>query len=387
MNFNKISIISGHFFNNSSVIKIEKLLIGNINKTYIVEHIFDGIKSKFVLQCLSNIFDSHDILNSNHKLITEHMTNKLQTNYLAISKSRWEVPCLIECNSNNLFTFSFESNFWRAIKYIDQTLSLNYIEDNNMAYQIGLGLAKFHLMLEDFDSSRIKKTIKNFHDTNYYIDQYLISLNDFDFSKLENELVERVKLLNNTLSCHIEYVQSLLASINTGFFDKQVIHGDPKLSNFLIDFKEGFVVSLIDLDTVSSGYLLTDLADCIRSICNVSGEDPEDIDSVFFDNNYCMYFLKGYLSITDESKFHSFSLLPEFIYVITFELSIRFITDFLRSNTYFKVEYDTQNLFRAEVQLQLLISFISKSPDLLRDFDELGILSNSTFASDVQKLI
>ncbi len=387
MNFNKIKKIHRNFFINSRVIKIEKLISGNINKTYIIEHESRGRKSKYILQCLSNIFDSHEILNNNHKLLTDYMSEKLKNNYFTISDTRWDVPALIKCNSSNFFVFPFEENYWRAIKYIGGTLTLNFLEDSNMAYQIGLGLAKFHFILQDFQSSRIISTIKNFHNTNYYIDQYLISLQDFDFSRLDNKLVERVNILTNNLLFHVEYVKSLTLLFDNESLDNQLIHGDPKLSNFLIDFNQRFVVSLIDLDTVSSGYLLTDLADCIRSICNVSGEDPDDIESVFFDNNYCIYFLRGYFSMIDDMNLSKFRLLPEFIYVITFELSIRFITDFLKSNSYFKVDYDTQNLFRAEVQFRLLSSFISQSSNLLGDLERLGIVSNSTFAFDVQKLI
>ena len=144
---------------------------------------------------------------------------------------------------------------------------------------------------------------------------------------------------------------------------------------------------MIDLDTVSSGYLLTDLADCIRSICNSAGGDPENIENVSFDINSCKYFLKGYFSISNRKDDYSFELLPEFIYLIIFELTIRFLTDFLQSNRYFKVKYQTHNLFRAEVQYQLLCSFLGQMSNVSNELDEIGVLSNSSFVSDVQKFV
>ena len=103
MDFEKISLITSNFFDNSKLLNIDFIDSGLINKTYIIEHLINGEKSKFVLQCLSNIFESYEKVNMNHKLITNHIKNKIKGNYLKSSNQRWEVPCLIKCNSNNLF--------------------------------------------------------------------------------------------------------------------------------------------------------------------------------------------------------------------------------------------------------------------------------------------
>ena len=144
---------------------------------------------------------------------------------------------------------------------------------------------------------------------------------------------------------------------------------------------------MIDLDTVSSGYLLTDLADCIRSICNSAGGDPENIENVSFDINSCKYFLKGYFSIFNKKGSYYFELLPEFIYLIIIELTIRFVNDFLQSNRYFKIEYQTHNLYRSEVQYRLLSSFVTQVPILSNLLHQIGISSNKTFVSDVQNIV
>ena len=83
---------------------------GLINKTFIIEHLINGKKSKFILQCLSNIFESYEQVNSNHILVTDHIKNKIEKNYLKSDKQRWEVPCLIKCNLNNLFGLLFWSH-------------------------------------------------------------------------------------------------------------------------------------------------------------------------------------------------------------------------------------------------------------------------------------
>ena len=385
MDFYKLNFIIQNFFINTNVIKIKMINSGLINKTYIVDHLYNGIKSKFVLQSLGDIFESQEIVNMNHKLITDHITKKTSKNYF-LGKS-WKVPNLVKCQSNNLYSFHFKSEFWRAMAFIEDTLCFDCLEDEIMAYQTGIGLAKFHLICSDLDSFKLTNSIKNFHNTNYYIDQYIKTLNDYDFAQLDNSVNKRTRDLVYFLSNHIRYVQLILISIRKESLDYKVIHGDPKLSNFLFDIHDKYVTSMIDLDTVCSGYLLTDLADCIRSICNVVGVDSKNKAAVSFDVKYFKYFLNGYFSINSHKNNYSYVFILEFIYLIIFELSIRFLTDFLQSNKYFNVKYKTHNLYRAEVQSKLLSSFLTQIPLLSNELDEMGLSSSSIFVSDVQKLI
>ncbi len=387
MDYEKIYSIVNKFFYNSKVLKIDLIDSGLINKTYIIEHLSDGRKSKFILQCLSNIFESHEIVINNHKLITDHIKRKINKNCLKFDYHRWEVPSLIRCNSNNLFVFSLDSEFWRAMEYINDSFSFDILEDEFMAYQTGVGLAKFHLSCSDLDTKKLKKSIKYFHNTKHYIDEFILNCKDYNFMKLENKVKKRVQNLIFSLSNHIEYVKFILGLLNKKSIEHSVIHGDPKLSNFLFDIKNKYVVSLIDLDTVSSGPLLTDLADCIRSICNIEGEEPDNIENVYFDINCCKYFLNGYFSIENKNSNYYFELLLEFIYLIIVELTIRFLNDFLQSNRYFKIKYQTHNLYRAEVQYRLLSSYVTQIATLSNSLHEIGISSNSTFVSDVQKIV
>ncbi len=387
MDSEKINLITNNFFYNSKVLNIDSIDSGLINTTYIVEHLNNGEKSKFVLQLLSNIFESHDLVNRNHKLITDHIDRKIKINPPRLDNYRWEIPSLIRCNSNNLFIFPYDSESWRAMVYIDDTFSVDNLEDKVMAYQTGLGLAKFHRTLSDLDFNKLEKSIKNFHNTKYYIDKFNMILENYNFMKLDYNINKRVQKLIFNLSNHIEYINFILGYLQKKSIDISVVHGDPKLSNFLFDIQYKYVVSLVDLDTVSSGYLLTDLADCIRSICNIAGEDPDKIDNVYFDINFCRHFLKGYFSIPNQKGDYCFGLLPEFIYLIIVELTIRFLNDFLQSNSYFKIKYQTQNLYRAEVQYRLLSSFVSQIPKLLNSLHEIGISSNPSFISDVQKIV
>jgi len=387
MQFKKINIITQNFFQNSKVLDINFIESGLINKTYIVECLSNGEKFKYILQCLSKIFESQELVNMNHKLVTDHIQNKEKITHINLDKQRWEVPALIRCNSNNNFLFPFESDCWRAMVYIDETFTCDILEGKTMASQVGIGLAKFHEKCSDLDFEKLVNSIKNFHNTNYYIYQFNNIIRGYNFNELEDNIQKRVQNLIFDLLTHIKYIKCKLGYLNKKTINHSVIHGDPKLSNFLFDIKYKYVVSLIDLDTVSSGYLITDLADCIRSICNIVGEDTDLIKDVYFDIGSCVNFLKGYFSIQNINNSFCFELLPEYIYLIIVELTIRFLNDFLQSNSYFRVNYPTQNLYRAEVQFQLLFSFVSQSPALLSSLYEIGIFANPTFISDVQKIV
>ena len=385
MEFEKINLITNNFFHNSKVLNIVLIDSGLINKTFIIEYSNNRKKSKFILQCLSNVFESYEIVNMNHELITDHIKRKIKQNYLNLNCQRLEVASLIRCMSNNLFVFPSDSGFWRAMVYIDNTFSVDILEDKNMAYQTGIGLSKFHLACSDLDHTKLEKSIKHFHNTKYFIEQFNTSLQNFNFMKLDEEIRKRVQKLIFNLSNQIVHVNYILELLKKKSIALSVIHGDPKISNFLFDIKDNYVVSLIDLDTVSSGYLLTDLADCIRSICNLGGEDPKTMKNVCFDIDSCKYFLKGYFSLSNEDENESFRFLPEFIYLIIFELSIRFLTDFLQLNRYFKIKYKTHNLYRAEVQYRLLSSLLNQMSDLSNELDKIGFSSSSTFVSDIKK--
>ena len=384
MDFNKLNFIIQRFFINSKVLDINIINRGLINNTYIVEHLYNGTKSKFILQSLSDIFESHEAVNINHKLITDHIEAKIKNNSFDFGCKNWEIPSLIRCKSNKLFHLLYDSEYWRAMKYIDKTCCFDSLEDFEMAYQTGLGLAKFHLLCTDLDYSKLENSIEHFHDTSHYINQYILTINNYDFAKLDDEVKKRIECLTKSISNQIGFASLLLKSLRKKSLPKNVIHGDPKLCNFLFETQCKKVVSLVDLDTVSAGYLLTDLADCIRSICNSAGQNPQNTFDISFDISSCMYFLDGYFSL---NKIESFRYLPESIYLIIFELTIRFLTDFLQFNKYFKIQYETHNLFRAEVQFELLSSFLLQMPNFSKELYKIGVSTSLDFLSDAQKFV
>ncbi len=356
----KLSLVANKFLVDVEIINIDKINIGNINSTYLVEYLNkENVSEKFILQSINDCFVSVERLNYNHKLVTDHMELWLSNEQISKDYRRWVVPSLMKCQHNGSFDFSFEGKSWRAMKFIESSFSISSVKDVKYAYEVGYGLAKFHHILSDYDSSRLQLNIENFHNTNHYLEQYYLSYDRFDLSDLDISLLERISKINRKIQKNSERIISTYNFLNDNTFKKQAIHGDPKLDNFLFNDTK-YVVSIIDLDTIYSGNLLTDLSDCLRSLCNPFGEDAEVLDDVSFDINICREFLFGYFSRFNQEMELITIYLFDSIYLIIFELAIRFITDFLKSNVHFKVHYPSHNIYRAEVQLKILESFLSQ---------------------------
>ena len=144
---------------------------------------------------------------------------------------------------------------------------------------------------------------------------------------------------------------------NEGKLATRPIHGDTKLNNFLFDVNSGRAVSLIDLDTVQPGLIHYDIGDCLRSSANAAGESPKDVAPVRFDLDICRAILKRYLAETrsflTQNDYH---YLYDAVRLIPFELGLRFVTDHLEGDRYFKTDWPGQNLHRAMVQFELTAS-------------------------------
>ena len=140
------------------------------------------------------------------------------------------------------------------------------------------------------------------------------------------------------------------------------IHGDPKVNNVMIDTGTGHAIGIVDLDTVKPGLVHYDIGDCIRSCCNTAGEETENWEDVRFEPDLCRAILQGYFSMArDFLTEGDYEYLYDAIRLIAFELGLRFFTDYLEGNVYFKVRHSEHNLLRALVQFKLAESIESRA--------------------------
>lgn len=247
----------------------------------------------------------------------------------------------------------FESTFISNSSNLDNSLSIE------QAFVVGEAIALMHQIMNDIPVRSISNAIDNFHNTIYYLNQYNSFKEKFYADTLSVQ--KRVKDLDKFIDRYKTNVFDYDRICRKGLLTKQVIHGDLKINNILFDSNFQQPISIIDFDTTQPGFLINDISDSLRSICNVLGEETKDLESVDFNLKLFQSFIKGYSSFSkDIMKEIDWIWLPNSIANITFELGLRFLTDFINDNQYFQVTYPEQNLYRAEVQFKLLKSFLQK---------------------------
>lgn len=242
-----------------------------------------------------------------------------------------------------------EGSLWRALSHIEDTITLSRVDTPLRAEQTGWALGHFHKRLIGLDIHKIQTPLPGFHQLSGYLHHY-----DQLAADQRGSHSADIRFCLETIRKERESALSLEKISRRGDIGQRVIHGDPKVANVLFDRNSGLAVSLIDLDTVGPGLLHHDLGDCLRSVGNMGGE--ESIPTrVQFDLDLCRSTLKGYFQEAAELvTARDRTLIYEGVKAITFELGLRFFTDYLQGGIYFKCQDPEEILQRALVQFFLL---------------------------------
>ncbi len=354
--------IAKKYFHSESISSINKINTGLINSTYVVNVNTTYEDSYYILQKMNiNVFKKPLDIISNLRTIGHYISTNKNKLSPVLCLNEWQVPLLRKpLNSNNDF-IEDSSGFWRLTTYITNTKTVTSISTDLEAYQLGLGLAKFHYLVRDIPLDKLKVVIPNFHCTPIYLQEYDNFLtHNKSYFKYTTEIAGRIDKLNKFIDLRRDYVNLFTDSTINYKLSKIPIHGDPKVNNFLFDLGTDRALALIDLDTVQPGYIILDIADCLRSCCNQMGEECLYLDLVTFNIGLFESFIEGYYSFPLNPLNHEEILyIPYALRLITYELGLRFFYDYLSGDRYFKTLSPENNLLRAEVQFQLLHSIES----------------------------
>lgn len=323
---------------------------GLINDTYLVTT--PGYQ--FVLQRINRkVFSFPEKIIANYEVLNQHMKQKKCATTLL------QLPELIKTPGNDSFYVDEQGDFWRALSFITNSETLEAITSINDVQQIGFALGHFHRLLSDLDSTQLYDTLPDFHITPEYLNHYQKVLGG-------NPVHSEHRYCADFIDKFQHLANELETARQEGLLNMRVIHGDPKIDNFLFEKNSGKIIGIVDLDTVKPGLVHYDIGDCIRSCCRIA-------DSGEFDVTICGVLLKSYL---DEAKtFFSgqdFHYLYSAIRLIPFELGLRFYTDYLQGNSYFKVRESTQNLQRAISQFRLCESIIAQESSIRHLLEKLS---------------
>lgn len=334
---------------------IKPLGNGHINSTYLVK-MSDG--EKYTIQAINGyVFKDPASVMNNIVKVTEHIRKKLDS--LGEDSSR---GCLRVINSKSGLPYfkDEEGVFWRAYSFIDEASTYDNADDPKTLYNAGFGFGKFQRQLSDIDASALCETIPDFHNTPKRFENLV--------NAIKADKLQRVKTCPEVIDFYLsrEKEMSYLTDMRkTGELPIRVTHNDTKFNNILIDDKTGDALAVIDLDTVMPGLATDDFGDAIRFCANTAEEDETDINKIHFDMKRYESFADGFLTgVGGNLTNKEIEALPYGAKIITMEIGMRFLTDYLEGDVYFKVHREGHNLDRAINQATLAAS-------MERHFDEM----------------
>jgi Ser/Thr protein kinase RdoA (MazF antagonist) len=296
----------------------------------------------------------------NMRLVTEHVSSILARG-LFDPERRWKVVRVLPAGNGGDYWVDPAGSFWRAISFIGSSRSFETIQNEHHAREVGYAMGVFQRLINDLPIATLADTLEGFHVTPLYLNHFDEVLGNYR-TAISKEIDYCIRFIN----ARREWAHVLENAKAGGRLHLKPIHGDPKVNNVLMDSETGLALSMVDLDTVKPGLVHYDIGDCIRSGCNPMGEAADRWEEIRFEVDLCKAVLQGYFSIARDLLTQSdINYLFDAIRLIPFELGLRFLTDHLEGNVYFKTSRPEHNLYRALVQFQLTWS-IESQEDAIR---------------------
>ena len=357
-----VEAIAGRFHPRERITAIRSLGSGNVNDTFLVTHQGhrpSGPAGSFVLQRLNTrVFERPELVMRNLVALGDHVQRRLASPPEELQGRRWEVPQVVRCRQDGHWVEQ-DGEFWRSITYIGAATTTDVILNRDHAREVGYGLGMFHSLISDLPTEDLADTLENFHVTPAYLKRYDSVIK----SRCTRD--DAVDSACAFIEARRDGIDVLEAALQRGDLKQRPIHGDPKINNVMIDDASGHAVGLIDLDTVKPGLVHYDIGDCLRSCCNKAGEETDDLNTVVFDLELCEAILDGYLSVARQFLSDwDLHYLPDCIRLIPLELGLRFLTDHLEGDLYFRTDHHGHNLQRAAVQFRLTEAVEQQLPQI-----------------------
>ena len=356
----KIEKLCRKFGIEGEYLRYELVTNGHINTTYKVYFFRDEEEKDYILQRLNTyVFKNPIEVMNNISSVTEYIRAKIKAG--GISAKRYVLHYYKNVDDGNYYIVGDQGGFWRLCRYIDNSISFNETDNLKVLEEAGRAFGNFQLHLADYPVKDLHIAIPHFHNT---VRRY----QTFKESIEKNESGRR-----NLVEAEIrDYLD--LEEISTKMYKMQkagelplkVTHNDTKLNNVLFDEKTFENLAVVDLDTVMPGLVAFDFGDAIRFSANTSVEDETDLSKVNFDLVKYESFTKGFIetvgkTLSEKEK----ETMALGAITMTVECGMRFLTDYLDGDKYFKVEHPEHNLDRARCQLHL-------AKDMIRHFAEMN---------------
>lgn len=365
--------------------QVTPVTAGNINSTYRVE----AGDENYILQKINkSVFSKPEEVMQNIRRVSRFLEKKV---LLEGGNPKREVLHPIDTLDGTKYLIDKNSDYWRMYDWIEGARTYNNIDSPDIFYKVGKAFGKFQKRLADFEAENLHEAIPNFHNTpKRYTDFKLAILADKAgrLQEIKGQKNHPLKLAIDKIISYEEELNLFEVKKLSGELPIRVTHNDTKINNIMIDEETGEAICVIDLDTVGPDTALVDYGDAIRSGANKAGEEPEDILSAVMDMELFAAYTRGYLEetlvITKDGKINNdpkkglikneIALLYKAPKILALELSMRFITDYLNGDEYFKLKEGQPkdfNLKRGLVQLHLAEDINNKENDMKAKIDSI----------------
>ncbi len=323
---------------------------GHINDTYRAVYDMGGREIYYIYQRINKtIFKNVPALMENIGQVTRHQRKKFDE--AGARELDRRVLTLVPTNAGKDFFIDENGDFWRTYVFIEGAVGIDVVETTQQAYETAKTFGEFQCQLADLPG-RLHDTIPNFHHTRSRFNTLKVAIAADIHGRAADVKAEIDFALQR--EAMVDVVLNLMGS---GVIPERVTHNDTKLNNVLIDTVTGKGLCVIDLDTVMPGSVLYDFGDMVRTTTTRAPEDERDLSKVEMDIDYFEALVKGYLETASGFLVpKERELLPFSGRLITFEIGLRFLTDYLQGDVYFKTHRAGQNIDRCRKQFKMVES-------------------------------
>ena len=356
-----VGAIARHFEIAGDFLNTEPYGSGHINDTYRVACDNGGSRVRYIFQRINRkIFKDPVALMEKIQRVTAHLGNKIGSN---TSDDR-RVLRLISARDQKPYFCDEDGNYWRVYAFIERARTFDSPESPKMAYEAAKAFGRFQKLLADLPAPRLHDTIPDFHHT------------PKRFAAFERAIEADAMNRAMQVKPEIEFALMHKAMVNrllNAKLPERVTHNDTKLNNVMLDDESNEGICVIDLDTVMPGLAPYDFGDMVRTTTSNTKEDERDLSKVAMEFPMFEALARGYLThaagfLTPAEK----TLLAFSGKLITFEIGLRFLTDFLCGDSYFKVHRENHNLDRCRTQFKLVESIEQQEEHMSRLVEALG---------------
>ncbi len=354
-----LASIAKNFDMRADFISAEPYGSGHINDTYAATYSQAGTQVRYIHQRINHlIFKEPLLLMENIERVTSHIRNKLIATGADDINRR--TLTLVPTLDGKICYIDPEGNYWRTYLFVENAQTYDEITETKQAYQAAKALGEFQKQLTDLPGPRLHDTIPGFHNTRQRFNNLTKAIETDSHNRAASVKADIEFALKREAMVDI-----LLDLQAKGDIPEIITHSDTKLNNVMLDNKTSEGICVIDLDTVMPGLSLYDFGDMARTAMRPTPEDETDLSKVVAQTDMFKALADGYLSsagdmLTQAEKDHlAFSTK-----LITFEIGLRFLTDYLEGDIYFKTHREGHNLDRCHVQFKMVESLESLDDEM-----------------------